>query len=136
MMNLADDIADLLGTLPAELRPKEAVDDAGRLNVTATCRRLDVGGKGVVSLIRRGHLHGTRKPDGSWWFEPSEVEAARRFVRRGRGRPAIGEPVEARIPPAQLALVDSLACEAGVARSEMIRRLIGEALDLRGPGRV
>lgn len=49
--------------------------------------------------------------------------------RRGRGRPAIGDRVEIRLTPDQLAEVDRLAGEHGLPRSEMLRQLVDDALD-------
>lgn len=127
-MDLAEDVGALLATVPARLRPGTVVDESGKVSVVDASIWLGTDGPGVASLMRRGHLRGTRKDDGSWWFDPADVEAARPFVRRGRGRPAIGEAVEVRLPPSQLAEIDQLANDAGLARAEVIRRLIAAGL--------
>jgi len=44
------------------------------------------------------------------------------------GRPPIGHKVQVHIPPAILARVDEIASSTGVTRSDVIRRLLGEAL--------
>lgn len=45
-----------------------------------------------------------------------------------RGRPAIGERVELRIPPPLLARVDAEAARLGVSRAEAIRQTIERGL--------
>ena len=46
----------------------------------------------------------------------------------GRGRPAIGERVEVRIPPPLLDRIDRAAEQAGVSRAEMIRQTLEKAM--------
>lgn len=45
------------------------------------------------------------------------------------GRPPIGHKVQVHLPPSILSRVDEIASSEGVTRSDVIRRLLGEALD-------
>jgi hypothetical protein len=47
---------------------------------------------------------------------------------RGRGRPAIGPQIYVALPAETLAQVDQLAADTEMTRSEVIRRLLTEAL--------
>lgn len=44
----------------------------------------------------------------------------------GRGRPAIGERVEVRIPPDALARLDAEAARQGITRAELVRDIVKE----------
>jgi hypothetical protein len=44
----------------------------------------------------------------------------------GRGRPAIGERVEVRIPPDLLARLDAEAARQGITRAELVRDIVKE----------
>lgn len=55
------------------------------------------------------------------WFGQVEEE-------RGPGRPVIGPEVKVRLPQEQADAVDKMAAEAGISRSEMLRKLVTAAL--------
>lgn len=48
---------------------------------------------------------------------------------RGPGRPEIGPPIKATMPPEITARLDEIAARDGVSRAEVIRRLLEQALD-------
>jgi hypothetical protein len=120
---------------------REAVDAQGRVDRVAATKRYreqvqaadgeyDVGEE-LGRLVRRGLLHVTSH-DGTTWFDPAELDAARPHLCRGPGRPTTGVVVESRIPRTHLSVINDLADAAGVSRSQVIRDLIGEALAARG----
>ena len=47
---------------------------------------------------------------------------------RGRGRPAIGDRIELRLPAALLAAVDQRAAEAGCKRAELLRWIVAKSM--------
>jgi metal-responsive CopG/Arc/MetJ family transcriptional regulator len=52
----------------------------------------------------------------------------------GRGRPSTGVAINTRIPQELLDEIDRLAAEHGVARAEMIRALLREAVERKRQG--
>ena len=44
--------------------------------------------------------------------------------KRGRGRPTTGRPVQVRIPPPVLAVIDRRAAEYEMTRAEIVRRVL------------
>lgn len=51
-------------------------------------------------------------------------------AKRGRGRPAIGEPIAVRFTPDQLDYIDALSERNGLPRAETVRRMIDVAIDV------
>ncbi len=69
-----------------------------------------------------------------WLLLNEEDEAVERLFGEiedevGPGRPEIGRPIIAHLPPELTAQLDQLAERDGVPRAEVIRRLLGEALE-------
>ena len=68
-----------------------------------------------------------------WLLLNEEDAAVERFFGEiedevGPGRPEIGRPIIAHLPPELTAQLDQVAERDGVPRAEVIRRLLGEAL--------
>jgi len=51
-------------------------------------------------------------------------------AKRGRGRPAIGDPIAVRFTPEQLDYIDALAERNDLPRAETIRRMIDVAISV------
>ena len=70
----------------------------------------------------------------TWLLKNEHDAAVERFFgeieeERGPGRPEIGPVIQVRLPEEMTAQLDALAERDGVPRAEVIRRLLGEALE-------
>ena len=69
-----------------------------------------------------------------WLLKNEHDEAVEKYFgeieeERGPGRPEIGPVIQVRLPEEMTAQLDALAERDGVPRAEVIRRLLGEALE-------
>lgn len=53
--------------------------------------------------------------------------------KRGRGRPPVGRVVQVKIPDDLIARLDRVAAEHGISRSELMRRLLLDAVRSESP---